>query len=284
MAESGRATIGALLRDAARKLDEAGIAGGQRDARMLMAHVLGISQSRLLLVETDEADPRHIEDFERLIARRLAREPVSHLTGLRAFFGRDFKVTRDVLDPRPETETLVEAALQVPFLRVLDLGTGSGAILLSLLAERPAATGLGTDLSEAALSVARENARSLALAERVEFRQSDWVSQVDGRFDLIVSNPPYIAFGEMGALAPELTHEPRMALTDEGDGLTAYRAICIGAPAHLQPGGWLMVEIGWQQGKPVSDLFADAGFSKVAVLPDLDGRDRVVQGQWLSAV
>lgn len=281
MAERDARTIGGALRDAVRQLEAAGIAGAARDARVLVAHVLGIAPSRLLLVESDALEAGQATQLERLIARRVAREPVSHLTGRRAFYGRDFAVTPDVLDPRPETETLVEAALSVPFEHVLDIGTGSGAILLTLLAERPGATGTGSDLSARALAVAQRNAQALGVAGRADFVQSDWFAAVEGRFDLIVSNPPYIAADEMAALAPELAHEPRMALTDEGDGLSAYRALCVGAPAHLRPGGWLMVETGWQQGAAVATLFETAGFTGVAVRPDLDGRDRVVTGKWL---
>lgn len=281
MAERDTRTIGGALRDAVRRLEAAGIAGAARDARVLVAHVLGITPSRLLLVEGDALEAGQAAQFERLVARRAAFEPVSHLTGRRAFYGRDFAVTPDVLDPRPETETLVEAALRVPFEHVLDIGTGSGAILLTLLAERPGATGTGSDLSARALAVAQRNAQALGVAGRADFVQSDWFAAVEGRFDLIVSNPPYIAADEMAALAPELAHEPRMALTDEGDGLSAYRALCAGAPAHLRPGGWLMAETGWQQGAAVAALFETAGFTAVAVQPDLDGRDRVVTGKWL---
>ncbi|WP_299815124.1 peptide chain release factor N(5)-glutamine methyltransferase [uncultured Jannaschia sp.] len=212
------------------------------------------------------------------IARRAAREPVSHILGRRAFWNHEFRVTADVLDPRPETETLVEQALAAPFARVLDLGTGSGCILLSLLAERPAATGLGTDLSEAALDVARENAAALGLADRAAFRRADWLAGVEGRFDLVVSNPPYIAEAELPALAPELGFEPALALSPGGDGLDAYRTIARDAPERLTPGGRLMVEIGPTQADAVSALFAGAGLTDIAVCRDLAGRDRVVAG------
>ena len=160
----------------------------------------------------------------------------------------------------------------------LDLGTGTGAILLSLLADRPGAQGTATDLSEAALAVARGNAAALGID--AAFVRSDWFAQVDGRFDLIVSNPPYIALDEMDGLSPEVRDwEPRSALTDEGDGLAAYRAITTGAPSHLSPGGWLLVEIGPTQGSAVGEMMKAAGFGGVRVLRDLDGRDRVVMGQ-----
>ncbi len=218
--------------------------------------------------------------FADWIARRSAREPVSHILGRRAFWNHEFRVTGDVLDPRPETETLVEHALAAPFDRVLDLGTGSGCVLLSLLAERPEASGLGTDLSKAALDVARGNAVALGLAERAAFRQADWLTGIDETFDLVVANPPYIAAAEMPGLAPELRRwEPGLALSPGGDGLDAYRTITRDVPAHLGPGGRLMVEIGATQAAAVTALFAAAGLTNIGVQPDLDGRDRVVSGE-----
>lgn len=204
---------------------------------------------------------------------------MSHLLGYRDFWSYRFKVTPDVLDPRPETETLIEAALAQPFDSVLDLGTGSGCILLTLLAERGGATGIGVDASPAALRVAEQNAAALGVADRCALEVSDWYAGVGGTFDLIVSNPPYIAAGEMSGLAPELSHEPRMALTDEADGLSCYRIITAGARAHLVPGGWLMVEIGPTQGAAVLQMFDAAGLTDVQIRTDLDGRDRVVIGR-----
>ncbi len=261
------------------RLVQAGVDGAARDARRLMAACLRVDAARLVL-HMDDPLPNAIDaQFAQAVARRAAGVPVSHILGWRDFYGRRFSVSPDVLDPRPETETLIQAALQAPFDRVLDLGTGSGCILLTLLAERPSARGIGTDRSKAALDVARQNAETLGLAARCDFLPSDWWQRVSGRFDLIVSNPPYIALDEMADLAPELSFEPRMALTDEGDGLGAYRAICAGVMAHLVPGGRLLVEIGHRQGPDVAALFAKAGLTELRVLPDLDGRDRVVTGQ-----
>lgn len=267
----------AALAAATQRLRAAGVPDASRDARRLLAHALGVAPTRLTLHLADPMPELAVEAYEQAIARRARREPVSHITGTRAFWGRDFRVTGDVLDPRPETETLVDLALQAPFRRVLDLGTGSGCILLTLLAERPGAAGLGTDLSASALSVARDNAQRLGLTP--DFVLSDWCAAVTGSFDLIVSNPPYIAAGEMAALSPEVRQwEPQMALTPGGDGLDAYRAIAAQAPALLCPKGRLMVEIGPTQGAAVSALFQDAGLENVTVTPDLDGRDRVVSG------
>ena len=267
------------LAQAIQRLDAAGIPDAPRDARLLLAHALGIAPDRLTLVLRDPVGAEQA-GFAAAIARRAAREPVSHITGRRLFWGRAFHVTADVLDPRPETETLIAEALGGPFDRVLDLGTGSGAILLTLLAERPAARGLGTDLSDRALAVARGNAAALGLEPRADFARGDWFGPVTGRFDLIVSNPPYIAEAEMAGLSPEVLREPRMALTPGGDGLDAYRAIVRGAGAHLTPGGRLMVEIGPTQGAAVAGLMAGAGLQGIACRPDLDGRDRVVSAHW----
>lgn len=273
----GRKVRQALLQGTER-LVAAGVESPQRDARRLLEIVLELEPGRLVLHLDDIMDANVVTAFFDCILKREDRIPMSHITGKRAFFGRDFLVTRDVLDPRPETETLIEQALGVPFGEVLDLGTGSGAIAVSLLAERPGATGIVTDISRKALEVAERNAKTHGVADRLGFLESDWFDWVEGQFDLIVSNPPYIAADEMTGLAPELSHEPRMALTDEGDGLSAYRAITAGAPAHLTQGGRLMVEIGPTQGAAVTAMFRDAGLGDVQTSTDLDGRDRVVRG------
>ncbi len=264
------------LTEAAARLREAGIEAAPREARQLWRAAM----PRRYVDHGDVADGTMLARFESLVARRIAREPMSHLVGYRDFYKHRFRVTPDVLDPRPETETLVLAALEQSFDRVLDLGTGSGAILLSLLADRPNATGVGTDLSEAALAVAQDNRDRMDLAGAATLVQSDWFKAVTGTFDLIVSNPPYIAASEMADLAPELSFEPRMALTDEADGLSAYRTILKEASAHLRPGGALMVEVGARQGDAVADLFAQANCADIAVHPDLDGRNRVISGRF----
>ena len=272
-------TLAALLRDAAARLRDAGVDDAMRDARTLLAHAAAIGPDRLTLHLQDLAPEDAEQTYTALIGRRAAREPVWRIIGHRDFYGRRFRITPDVLDPRPETETLVAEALCHPFDSVLDLGTGSGCILLTLLAERPFARGLGTDLSPAALCVAQENARAFA-PDRACFVLSDWFSQVEGRFDLIVSNPPYIAADEMSALAPEVANwDPAMALTPGGDGLAPYRAIAAKARDHLQPGGRLIVEIGPAQAPAVRQYFADAGLINLWVGQDLDGRDRIVRGE-----
>lgn len=218
--------------------------------------------------------------FADAIQKRSQRIPVSQIVGGRDFWKGWFKVTADVLDPRPDTETLVELALSEPFTRVLDLGTGSGCILISLLMERPEATGVGTDISEQAVLIAGENAVRHKVSDRLILPLSEWYDDIGGAFDLIVSNPPYIAAAEMDALGPEVRdHEPRMALTDEKDGLDAYRKIAAGALDHLIPGGRLLVEIGPSQAQAVSKLFINAGLEDVRTHADIDGRDRVISSR-----
>ena len=261
------------LQDAVARLTGAGVPDAAIDARRLLRAARG----------TPAGDPdRDLEPAERLrfdqfIRQRVARRPVSRILGQRSFWQRDFHVTDAVLDPRPDTETLVEAALREPFSRVLDLGTGSGCILLSLLDERPGTVGVGTDLSADALVVAGRNARQLGLSDRASFLRSDWFADVNATFDLIVSNPPYIAEAELAGLAPEVReHDPRIALTPGGDGLDAYRAIAAGALTHLVPGGGIFLEIGPTQGPVVAALLTATGLQDIRVLPDLDRRDRVV--------
>ncbi|WP_341366275.1 peptide chain release factor N(5)-glutamine methyltransferase [Yoonia sp. BS5-3] len=248
-----------------------------REARLLLAHAMLLPADRLSLLAYDQLDESTLETALIYASRRRMGEPASHIVGSRAFYGRDFFVDKRVLDPRPETETLIAAALAAPFSQVLDLGTGSGAIIVTLMCERPDSVGVAMDLSEDALAVAEQNATTHGVVDRIGFDVSDWFQAVGGQFDLIVSNPPYIAADEMGALQPEVRlYEPRIALTDGADGLTAYRRITAGAPDHLTPGGRLIVEIGPTQAAAVAQMMTDAGLSDVSVTQDLDGRDRVV--------
>jgi release factor glutamine methyltransferase len=271
-------TLRDALAAAARRLSEAGIDGAGGDARALVAKAAGVARDRLLLHMGDEMDPAAQARLDAMLARRAAREPVARILGRREFWGRSFTVTPDVLDPRPETESLIELALTGPApARLLDLGTGSGCIAVTLLAEWPGATGVATDLSAPALAVAGENAARHGVAARLALIRRDWFAALSGRFDLVVSNPPYIAAAEMVGLSPEVrAHDPAAALSDGGDGLAAYRALAAGMTRHLAPGGRMLVEIGAGQGAQVARLFAAAGLADVHVRPDLDGRDRVV--------
>lgn len=273
-------TAAVAMAAATAKLRAAGVPDPARDARLLLAHAASVDAARITLIAPEEIAPEISERYEHLVSLRAVRVPVSQLVGERAFYGRKFKISREVLDPRPETESLIEAALSAPFERVLDLGTGSGCILVTLLAENPSATGVAVDVSEGACLQASANAVLHNVAERADVIQSDWFSAVEGRFDLIVSNPPYLALAEMKEIAPELAlHEPAIALTDGADGLSAYKLIASRAQGYLSEGGRVMVEIGWKQGREVAALFTDAGWAHIRVLPDLDGRDRVVIAQ-----
>jgi release factor glutamine methyltransferase len=267
----------AVLPAAIARLKAAGVPDPARDARLLLAHAAGVPPERLTLHLDDPLAEPAVARLDAALVARAARQPVSQIVGERLFWGRAFRVTPDVLDPRPETEILVAAALEERFDRVLDLGTGSGAILLTLLAERPEAMGLGVDRSPAALNVAEANARALGVSGRCELRISDWLAQVTERFDLIVANPPYLATAEMAALAPETRDwEPAVALAGGADGLDAYRTIAAQAGAHLVPGGRLLLEIGPTQRAAVSALLARAGFADIGLRRDFDGRDRVI--------
>lgn len=270
-------------------LEEATAAIGRTDAQAIMAHLLGVNRAYLaahpmrVLTETEDAR------VDTLVARRSLGHPVAYLLGTREFYSRDFAVSPDVLIPRPETETLVEAALDVMRnggqtsppgtevcpLSLLDLGTGCGAIAVTLACERSELEVTATDSSEAALDVARANAA--AHAARVEFAHGPWYAPVAGRrFDLIVSNPPYVAARDPHLAEGDLRFEPRQALTDESaDGLDSLRAIVAGAQAHLKPGGWLLVEHGYDQAEVVASLMAAAGFARRLSIPDLAGIPRV---------
>jgi release factor glutamine methyltransferase len=269
-------TVAEALRDAARRL-EAVIDTGRLDAELLMAEVLGVSRSDMLLRHTRDPAP---EAFQALVARRLAHEPVAQILGHKDFYGREFRVTRDVLIPRADSETTVAAALGAcpPNARILDCGTGSGALLLTLLAELPEATGVGVDRSEAALAVAADNAARLGLSGRAELRLGDWHEpgwrEGLGPFDCVIANPPYVE--EDADLAPSVRdYEPAGALFAGPEGLDDYRALIPQLPALLAPGGSAVLEIGATQAGPVADLAANAGFG-TELRRDLGGRPRAL--------
>jgi release factor glutamine methyltransferase len=266
------------LRAGAARLNEAGIANATGDARALLAHAMGLDLGRLTLHLHDALTLDAAAKFDTAIAARARHQPVAQIIGQRMFWGRNFSVTQDTLDPRPETETLIAAALGAPFNSVLDLGTGTGCILITLLAERATARGLGVDLSPEALKVAARNAQALCVDARAQFAQSDWFSGVPSQpFDLIVSNPPYIAAAEMAALAPDVAlWEPHLALSPGGDGLAPYRSIAATARQFMAQGGRILLEIGPTQGQAVAGYLGAAGFDDITILPDFDGRPRVV--------
>jgi release factor glutamine methyltransferase len=257
----------------------------QLDASILLCHVLDCPRSFLLSHPETALNPAQAQAFEQLVARRARGEPVAYLTGIKEFWSLELKVTPAVLIPRPETETLVEAALaRMPPdqpLRVADLGTGCGAVALALARERPQAHVVGTDRSDAALAVARANERLLGIPN-VVFYESVWFAELFGQqFDLIVSNPPYVATGDPHLRA--LRYEPQSALEGGADGLEAIRLIVRDAPAYLLPRGWLLLEHGAGQGEAVRSLFSAADFTAVETLPDLSGLPRVSLGRKDSA-
>jgi len=268
-----------LLADAATALP--GVEG-RHEAELLLLHVLDKPRSWLFAHATDPVADADMAAFHALLARRVAGEPVAYLLGHRGFWTLDLGVSPATLIPRPETELLVELALaRLPAdtaLAVADLGTGSGAIALALASERPHAAVTATDLSAAALDVARGNAARNGLA-RVRFVQGAWFEPLQGeRFDLIASNPPYIASNDPHLQQGDLRHEPATALASGIDGLDDIRHIVAAAGAHLLPGGWLLIEHGWDQGAAIRALFEQAGFAQVHTERDLEQRDRVTRG------
>ncbi|HET7400797.1 MAG TPA: peptide chain release factor N(5)-glutamine methyltransferase [Usitatibacter sp.] len=264
-------------------LEEATAAIGKVDAQAIFTHLLGVNRAYLaanpmrVLTETEDAR------IDSLVARRSMGHPVAYLLGRREFYSREFGVGPDVLIPRPETETLVEQAL----LRVgdhgrcLDLGTGSGAIAITLACERPGLALTATDTSAAALAVARANAAALGCAERIDFRAGAWYAAVAGeRFRLIVANPPYVAAGDVHLEQGDLRFEPMGALTDgSADGLDSIRTIVAEAPAHLEADGWLLLEHGHDQARAAHALLAAAGFDTIVSIADLAGVPRVAGGK-----
>jgi len=266
------------------RLEAAGIPGPVIDARVLVEAACGVTRADIVGDPYRELDAGQVERLDDYLERRIRREPVSHILGRRGFWNIMLGVTPDVLTPRPETEVIVDHALRLfpegrPF-SLLDLGVGSGAILLAILAERPAARGLGVDASEEALAVARDNAARLGMGGRVALLRGDWTAGLgDAGFDLVVSNPPYIATDVIETLDPEVrVYEPRLALDGGPDGLDAYRTLAPEILRVLKPGGRFLVEIGFDQRVAVEALFRQAGALEVETLPDLSTHDRVVTG------
>lgn len=266
-----------LLAAATARLEAAGAHTPALDARLLLQAASGLSREDLILGPDHPLTAEQLQRFESFIARREAHEPVSRILGEREFYGRSFKVTPATLDPRPDTETLIDAALALmpkqP--RILDLGTGTGAIAITLLAERPDARGVATDLSPEALAVARENAGSLGVAGRLDLVEGSWFDPVEGRFDLILSNPPYIPAGDIAGLEPDVRNfDPGLALSGGADGLDPYRLIAAGAAAHLAAGGHVLVEIGAGQADDVEAIFTARGLPPAGRHRDLGGHIR----------
>jgi release factor glutamine methyltransferase len=277
-------TLVSAWKAAKARLEAAGVEGPVIDARLLVEAASGASRVDIITDPHRLLTDEQALTLESLVSRREKREPVSHILGVRGFWKIMLKVTPDVLTPRPDTESLLDVLLpRIPVDRavsVLDLGVGSGAILLAILSERPAARGLGVDVSAEAVAVARENAANLGLVSRVALLRGDWTAGLaSDSFDVVVANPPYIATGDLGDLAPEVRdHEPRLALDGGYDGLEAYRAIAPQIMRVLRPDGVFAVEIGLGQAAAVEALFQDAGAMSVSVHNDLTDRQRIVAG------
>lgn len=264
-------------------MQEAGVAEPRLDAQLLMAAILGCERPDVIVRQNDALDPDAHARFKDLVARRAAREPMSHILGRREFWSLPFLVTADTLAPRPDSECLVASAVERlradPPRRILDFGTGTGCLLLALLSEFPGAWGLGIDRNPGAALVARRNAVALGLDDRAAFLVGDWASAIgtDARFDLIVSNPPYIRQRDLAELPPEVRdHEPRLALDGGADGLDAYRVLFPLMARLLTPGGLVALEFGLGQGSDVLALAQAAGFTHMELHADLESRERVI--------
>ncbi len=263
------------------ELAEAGIAEAQLDARLLLEYVCGTDHNTLLVHGEREVEEPKSTAYCDLILQRVAHTPLAYIKGTQEFMGLEFSVNKQVLIPNQDTETLVEEAMRLMHdgMRVLDLCTGSGCIALSLLHYTNDTSAVATDISEAALTVAVQNAGQLKLTERVSFAETDLFPVQKEKFDLIVSNPPYIPTEVIETLAPEVKdHEPRLALDGTEDGLSFYRRIIRTAPEWLFESGWLILEIGYDQGEAVSAMMRENGFRDIEVIRDLGGKDRVVTG------
>mgnify|MGYP001417472833 FL=1 len=272
-------SYGKLVEEGQRRLAAAGVEEAAVDAWLLFSYDKKVDRTWYLLNRTKAASGEEQEAYLKLIARRCERVPLQHITGEQEFMGLPFRVTPDVLIPRQDTEVLVEECLRhlAPGNIFLDLCTGSGCILVSLLHYAKGTFGTGADLSGKALAVAKGNVEANGVEARLV--QGDLFEPVTGTFDLIVSNPPYIASAEIETLAPEVReHEPRMALDGTADGLFFYRRIVQESPSYLKEGGWLCMEIGYDQGAAVRQLMEARGFATVSVIKDLAGLDRVVSG------
>jgi len=278
-------TLAALLRTARQQLTSAGVEDAALEARLIVEHFSETTQTQAITHPECTVEAAVAEKVARAVERRIAGEPVHRILGHRDFYGLKLALSPETLEPRPDTETLVDLVLPEArriakvkkHCRILDLGTGTGAIALALLSVVPEAEAVGTDISEGALETARHNADMSFVAERFTPLRSDWFRNVDGRFDLIVSNPPYIATAEMETLPREVReHDPKAALDGGPDGLTPYRAIASGARDHLTREGLIAVETGAEQKAAVAAIFAAEGYAVSRTARDLGGRDRAM--------
>ena len=252
------------------KLRECGISDPIRDARLLLADCLELRTQNLNLLNDSYISEIKISKFWRMVKERCKRKPVSKILGYRSFWGRDFEINENVLDPRGDTETLIELILDCKFDNMLELGTGSGAIAITVLAERPEVTCVATDISEYALKTASTNSKRHGVERRLKLLHSNWFEKISGSFDVIVSNPPYISSEEYAQLSAEVVkYDPKISLTLGGDGLEAYREILSRALEKLSKNGHIFLEIGYTQANAVGHLFREAGFQQIKVHKDL---------------
>ena len=273
-------TVQELLTESQAKLRECGISDPVRDARLLLADCLELRSQNLNLLDNSCISEIKISKFWRMINERCKRKPVSKILGYRSFWGRDFEINENVLDPRGDTETLIELILDCNFENMLELGTGSGAIAITVLAERPEVTCVATDISRYALKTARTNSKRHGVESRLKLLYSNWFDKISGSFDIIVSNPPYISSKEYAQLSAEvLKYDPKISLTLGGDGLEAYREILSQALEKLSKNGHIFLEIGYTQANAVGHLFKEAGFQQIKVHKDLGSRDRVISAK-----
>ena len=279
---SMKSSIGEVLREAARELEYAGVPEARREAGSLLSFILGRDRTFLISHAEDLVDENSWVRLREFVERRAAGEPLQYITGVQDFYGREFRVTPDVLIPRPETELLVEAALQkvsaAPL--ICDVGTGSGCIAVTLLCEIVSARAVLIDKSPAALEIAKINAQNLSVAERAHFLVSDCFDSLDFRkdeFDLVVSNPPYVSAAALAGLQREVRdHEPLIALSPGDDGLSVIRRLIQNAPAYIKPNGYMLMEIGFDQGEAVERLIEGSAWRLHEIRPDLQGIPRIV--------
>ncbi|MBT5187515.1 MAG: peptide chain release factor N(5)-glutamine methyltransferase [Kordiimonadaceae bacterium] len=275
-------TLSSLKLETVCQLKEVQIEEAALDAQLLITHVLEINPVDYAIEGDLLIDDKSLTEIQRLVDLRLSRMPMSQIFGDKEFWSLNFKVTKDTLTPRPDSETLIEACLKEinnpkAKLRILDMGTGTGCLLLTLLSEFPNAKGLGTDISEKALSVAKENAKNLSLLKRADFQISNWTKNLadQDKFDIIISNPPYIGLVEKESLSPEVRdHEPDTALFSGPEGLNDYRLIADQVFTHLKPDGLIIIEVGHTQADNVKEIFISSGFNNITVYKDLGHRNR----------
>ena len=266
-----------VLADTAIKLSKSGIEGGARDTRILTAYALGVPISDLSLKMNEQVSEKIIAKLEKLINRRINKEPISKILGRREFWGRSFYINENVLDPRGDTETLIDFVIEKPVKSVLELGTGSGAIAVTLACEWKDVHVTAIDISEDALLQAKINAEKFDVQNKIQFLKSDWFDAIDGIFDLIISNPPYIGLIEKETISDEvIKYDPEIALFAGNEGLDAYKRIIPNLAEYLKPDGFVVLEIGASQSNQVKNMMNAVGFANTKIVKDLSGKDRLI--------